>query len=141
MTTNTSVNSAPAATIRQLWPLLTVSDLARSIHFYCDSFGFALVEDAQTGGQRFWCRLERDGACLMLQQACAEDGTAAGRGRGVTFYLVCDDADLVYQELLARELPVAVPTLASYGMKQLFVTDPDGYALCFESPCSESSTT
>jgi uncharacterized glyoxalase superfamily protein PhnB len=134
-----SVSSAPAATIRQLWPLLAVTDLGRSLPFYRDQLGFSVAEAAEANGQTFWCRLERDGACLMLQQACAEDGPATGRGRGVTFYFVCNDADLVYQELLAREVPVAAPTLAYYGMKQLFVTEPDGYALCFESPCAEDS--
>jgi hypothetical protein len=81
----------------------------------------------------FWCRLERGGASIMLQQAEAEDGPAEGRGRGVAFYFICDDADAVYTELTSRGLPLEKPTVAYYGMKQLFVPEPDGYSICFES--------
>ncbi len=31
-------------------------------------------------------------------------------------------------------LRVEKPTIAPYGMKQLSVTDPDGYELCFQWP-------
>lgn len=138
MTAAQSTESAVAtAKIRQIWPLLAVSDLARSIEFYRDQLGFQLAEEAKANGQIFWCRLERDGACLMLQQACEEDGPSEGRGRGVTFYLVCNDADLVHAELHARGWQLAAPTLAYYGMKQLFVREPDGYSLCFESPTAK----
>jgi glyoxylase I family protein len=52
----------------------------------------------------------------------------------VAFYFVCDDAESMHAELTARGLSLDPPTVAYYGMKQLFVPEPDGYALCFESP-------
>jgi uncharacterized glyoxalase superfamily protein PhnB len=69
----------------------------------------------------------------MLQQACEEDGPAGGRGRGVGFYFHCDDADAIHAELSTRGLALAAPTVAFYGMKQLYFKDPDGYELCFQS--------
>jgi len=121
-------------TVQELWPLLTVQDMQRSLKFYRDQLGFTVVGEAQGQGGLFWCRLKRGGASLMLQQAEDEDGPAAGRGRGVAFYFVCDDADAMFAELSARGLAINPPEAAYYGMKQLFVPEPDGYSVCFESP-------
>ena len=72
----------------------------------------------------------------MLQQAEDEDGSAEGRGRGVIFYFLCDDADAMYAELSSRGLQLDRPKVAYYGMKQLHVKDPDGFELCFQQPGS-----
>jgi len=68
----------------------------------------------------------------MLQQSRNDNGVTWGRG--VCFYFICDDVDATYAELSARGLELEAPRVASYGMKQLFVPEPDGYAICFESP-------
>lgn len=120
--------------VRHIWPLLMVQDIDRSVGFYRDQLGLAVVGRAESAGKLFWCRLERGGASVMLQQAEEEDGTAEERGRGVSFYFVCVDADAMYEELSGRGLELDRPIVAPYGMKQLFVPEPDGYAVCFESP-------
>ena len=66
----------------------------------------------------------------------AEAGADEGRGRGVCFYFVCDDADAMHAELSSRGLNLERPTVAYYGMTQLFVPEPDGYEVCFESETS-----
>ena len=86
----------------------------------------------------FWCRLERGGASIMLQQAEDEDGPAEERGRGVAFYFVCDNAGAVYAELSSRGLQLDPPKVAHYGMKQLFVPEPDRYSICFESETGQA---
>lgn len=122
------------AALQHLWPLLTVEDIQRSIAFYRDRLGFEVVAEASTAGTTYWCRLARQGGSLMLQQAePAEDGPAEGRGRGISLYLVCDDADAMHAELVDRGLSLDPPQDAYYGMRQLFVPEPDGYAICFES--------
>ena len=121
-------------TIRQLWPLLAVEDIDRSINFYESKLGFSVVGRAEVDGRAFWCRLERGGASIMLQQADDEDGPVGDRGRGVALYFVCDDAERLHAELSVRGLQLPPVTVAEYGMKQLFVPEPDGYSVCFESP-------
>ncbi len=128
------MTAADLPTIRQLWPLLAVDDIERSLAFYEHQLGFSIVGRAETEGRLFWCRLERGGASLMLQQADDEDGPPADRGRGVALYFVCDDADRLHDEFSSRGLQLARVTVATYGMKQLFVPEPNGYSLCFESP-------
>lgn len=126
-------NTERPAVVHQMWPLLAVQDIAVSIGFY-ESLGFVVVGRADIDGAVYWCRVERGGASLMLQQADDDDGAPASWGRGVSFYLVCDDADAVHAECVARGIAVAPVSIADYGMKQVFVPEPDGYTLCFESP-------
>jgi len=129
--------SEQTALVRQVWPLLTVQDVERSVEFYRNRLGFTVVGRAASGNKLFWCRVERGGASIMLQQSQDEDGAAAGRGRGVSLYFLCDDADSLHAELSARGLQLKLPSLAPYGMRQLFVPEPDGYSICFESPTED----
>ena len=55
------------------------------------------------------------------------------RGKGVTFYFLCEDAEAMYREVTGRGLEATPPAVAFYGMNQTFVSDPDGYQLCFEN--------
>jgi len=121
-------------TIRELVPLLFVQDIERSMAFYRDSLGFAVAGKWEPEGRLAWCRLQRGGSAVMLQQADEEDGPAAGRGRGIGFFFICDDVADIHAEFSGRGLQLASPEVAFYGMQQVFVTDPDGYELCFESP-------
>jgi len=126
--------TTPATTIiRGPEPLLYVTDIDRSVAFYCNQLGFALTESWRPHDKLCWCRLERGGAALMLQLACDEDGPASERGRGVVFYFLCVDANAIHAEFTAAGLPLKPPEVAFYGMNQLSVTDPDGYSLCFQN--------
>jgi glyoxylase I family protein len=132
-----SVTQSTSA-VGELVPLLFVEDAGRSAAFYRDKLGFELTGSWEPEGKLSWCRMRRGGGVLMLQQACPEeDGPAAGRGRGVEFFFTCDDADTVYAELSANGVTVDPPKVAFYGMKQLFLKDPDGYALCFQNPVEQ----
>lgn len=83
--------------------------------------------------------LELNGATLMLNtaydpedQPSAPD-TARWSGHSDTcIYLGCLDVDGAYDYLRAKGLDVSPPKVAPYGMKQLYIKDPDGYLLCFQ---------
>jgi glyoxylase I family protein len=122
------------AVVRELVPSMFVQDIARSLVFYRDRLGFAVARTWESEGKLAWCRLQRDSSAVMLQQSTEEDGPAEGRGRGIGFFFICDDVSAIYTDLSGRGLRVDPPQIAFYGMKQLFVKDPDGYELCFESP-------
>jgi hypothetical protein len=57
--------------------------------------------------------------------------TAAHDDTGL--YLGCPDVDGAYQELRGKGVRVKEPVVTGYGMKQMYVRDPDGYCLCFQS--------
>ncbi len=122
------------AIIQSLNPLLFVQDINRSIAFYQDNLGFQLEgKPVESNGKIFFCGLKRERCALMLQQAEDEDGPPEHRGRGVIFYFTCDDADRMHEELTGRGLHLKAPTTAYYGMRQVELSDPDGYVLCFQS--------
>ena len=132
------------ATLQRLVPLLVAEDHAASVAFYAERLGFRVMHTWDPDGKLAWCQIEREGAALMLQQACpGEDHLSPGRAEGVWFYFNCDDVDAMHAELASRGLTVAPPTVAFYGMKQAFVRDPDGYMLCFQSaanqPCTDAN--
>ncbi len=129
-----------ATVIRELVPLLFVDDIARSAGFYQHQLGFHLVNTWEHAGKLAWCRLERAHSAIMLQQAGPEDGPAESRGHGVGFFFHCDDADALHAELTDRGLLIDHPQIAFYGMKQVFLLDPDGYELCFQSPVEPAAT-
>jgi uncharacterized glyoxalase superfamily protein PhnB len=127
--------TSATGTIRELVPLLFVQDILRSAAFYQERLGFELTQKWEPDGKLGWCRLARDGSAVMLQQANDEDGPPAGRGRGVCFYFNCDDVQAIFAEITERGLTIQPPVAAFYGLNQVFVTDPDGYELCFQSAC------
>lgn len=120
--------------VEQTIPLLCVSNIAQSVGFYRDGLGFEVASKWEPEGKLAWCWLRHGGATLMLQQADEEDPRSEERGKGVTFYFLCNDADVVYHEITERGVKATKPSVAHYGMKQTLVNDPDGYELCFENP-------
>jgi uncharacterized glyoxalase superfamily protein PhnB len=47
-------------------------------------------------------------------------------------YFGCPDVDGAYRHLKAKGVAVDPPKVAWYGMKQLYLTDPDGFGICFQ---------
>ena len=131
------IDRTPATAVQTLVPLLVVEDIARSVEFYCEKLAFTMTANWEPEGKLQWCRLERDGAALMLQQACDEDGVPPGCGRGVHFYFTCLDANAEYSRLADCGVSLNPPNLAFYGMNQLYLKDPDGYELCFQNVAPE----
>ena len=132
-------SSDGSARVRQTVPLLLVSDLEKSREFYCDGLGFQLTSRWEQHGKLAWCWLELGTAPLMLQQfEEPEDPAPSTWGKGLTLYFLCDDAGAIYRELQSRGVEVTAPAVSFYGMKQIFLSDPDGYQLCFENPVDDS---
>ena len=119
--------------IRGPEPLLYVSDINRSVAFYCDTLGFKLLESYRPEDKLCWCRVARGGSALMLQQVSATKNDEPKRGHGIIFYFLCADANAIHAELKSAGLELEPPKTAFYGMNQLEFPDPVGYALCFQS--------
>ena len=132
-----------AIDIRGLAPLLQVFDMPTSIAFYRDVLGFEVVSTSAPGDTFDWALLRLAGVEIMLNTAYEADQRpdAPDRARVVAhgdtgLYFGCPDVDGAYGHLRAQGVDVAKPAVRDYGMKQLHVTDPDGYSLCFQWPVS-----
>jgi hypothetical protein len=44
------------------------------------------------------------------------------------------DPDAAYEYLRSKGIALEPPKDAPYGMRQLYLNDPDGYNLCFQAP-------
>ena len=51
--------------------------------------------------------------------------------RDTGLYFSCPDVDAAYEAFRARGVDVEQPA-PGYGMKQMYLVDPDGYQLCFQ---------
>lgn len=133
--------------LQYLCPLLEVFDMAASLAFYRDTLGMEIVEAAPppsqvTGDDFGWVWLRRDGTNLMLNSAyetMAERPASADPARvashhDTTLYFGCADVDAMYAHLRAKGITAEPPSVAPYGMKQLYVSDPDGFNVCFQWP-------
>ncbi|MFZ0395674.1 MAG: VOC family protein [Terracidiphilus sp.] len=136
-------------------PLVQVFDMKKSIHFYRDQLGFTLTgksasfsDDPDDVG---WCMLELGPACVMLNTAydpdevhaapdAAPDAARWSGHQDTCLYFGCPDVNAAYQHLLAQGLTPNPPKVAWYGMKQLYLTDPDSFGICFQGQATEEET-
>ena len=115
-------------------PLLWVRDMDQALWFY-EHLGFVVSESWKPEGKIRWCRMQFHTAALMLQQIEGESNQQDQNleDNGIQLYFITDDVDTLYCELSARGIDITPPKIEFYGMKQAFVSDPDGRTLCFES--------
>jgi uncharacterized glyoxalase superfamily protein PhnB len=80
-----------------------------------------------------------EGTELMLNTAYdygerpSEPDAARATAHGDTcIYFGCPDVDAAYRHLIDKGLKVDPPKVAWYGMKQLYLIDPDGFGICFQ---------
>ena len=126
--------------VHGLCPLLAVFDMPTSIKFYCDGLGFEIVgSDGKPAPQFDWVLLRLNDTELMLNTAFdsgerppVPDPTRIGAHQDAAIYFGCPDVDGAYAHLRAKGINAKEPKVAPYGMKQLYLTDPDGYLLCFQ---------
>ena len=130
-----------AMKVEYLTPLIQVFDMPRSLAFYRDVLGFKVVSDSGDGDSSSWVWLKLDGANLMLndqyEPGRVPSAPPAERVRwhdDTCLYFGCSDIDSVYEYLVSKGLDVEPPKAAPYGMKQLYVSDPDNYNICFQWP-------
>lgn len=128
-------------TVHSVTPLLEVFDMARSVAFYRDVLGFEVVQQWAPDGHLYWAMLRLGGATIMLNarheeplRPAAPDPAREAGHADTELFLACSDVDGVRAELLARGLPLDPPYTTHYGMRQLWLTDPDGFRLCFQQP-------
>ncbi|MBI4959342.1 MAG: VOC family protein, partial [Desulfovibrio sp.] len=131
-----------------LAPNLMVEDIHRSADFWCDQLGFTFAgsvdseqnfhkerHDSQTGPDLIWAQFISNKAEVMVQRRDSlttelplfKDEPIGGTA---TLYLGVDGLDDLY-----RRLKDVVPTVrplqtAFYGMREWYITDPDGYVVC-----------
>lgn len=133
-----------AIEILGLAPLLQIFDMPVSIRFYRDVLGFIVAATSPQLSDNpddvNWAMLELNGITIMLNTAyepefrpSEPEAQRFGGHSDTGLFFACPDVDGAYQQLRERGLEIKEPKVAHYGMKQLYLSDPDGYSLCFQS--------
>lgn len=124
----------------KLVPELCCSDIDRSLRFYTDVLGFAVLY-ARTE-ERF-AYLDRDGAQIMIEQSVGRRFLAAELeypyGRGINLQIEVAEIAPLYERVQASGAPIYLPIEDTWyrrddallGNRQFIVQDPDGYLLRF----------
>ena len=122
-----------------LCPLLQVFDMSRSLAFYRDLLGFEVVMTSRPDRDLDWVLLRRGDAHLMLNTAFETDErppepdpTRVAAHRDTGLFFACPDVDAAYAYFRAHGVDADPPAVQDYGMRQVYLVDPDGYNLCFQ---------
>ena len=126
-----------------LIPELLVSDIDRSLAFWCDACGFEMRYSRPEEG--FAC-VALGGAHVMLEQAGVGRNWVTGPlepplGRGINFQITVSDAKSLAATLTRAGFELFMPLEKKWyrtgveeaGVEQFLVTDPDGYLIRFQS--------
>jgi catechol 2,3-dioxygenase-like lactoylglutathione lyase family enzyme len=129
--------------IEGMAPLIQVFDMPTSVAFYRDALGFEVVTTSPPRGRDDfdWGLLRRGDVTLMLNTAYERDSrpprpdpSRVAAHQDTALFFGCPDVDAAYAELRAKGVEARAPHDAPYGMRQLYLKDPDGYEVCLQWP-------
>jgi len=126
--------------ITGMTPLIQVYDFEESLHFYCAILGFEIISSDNEGRPHDWCLLAWGDAKLMLntqfepgQAPPFRDQARSNHHDDTALFFGCENIDETYQILKDKGTNVRPPMITGYGMQQVYLSDPDGYNLCFQT--------
>lgn len=140
-----------------LIPNLMVNDVNKTAFFYQDILGFKLVVavadfkaemqdsnivmELKQGQSLDWANMKIDpedpsSAEFMFQSRNSLEAdvpalTGVGIGASQTLYMRTKDADAQFKSLKDKVDVIQEPITRSYGMREWYMKDPNGYILCF----------
>ncbi|PYS86743.1 MAG: glyoxalase [Acidobacteria bacterium] len=126
--------------IRGMCPLISAFNMPRSLAFYRDVLGFEIVADSGNGDDSSWVWIRLNDTDLMLndQYEPGHVPESPPSDRQKWHHDTClyfdADPDAVHEYLISKGLDLKPPMDAPYGMRQLYLNDPDGYNICFQRP-------
>src|SRR5688572_22578792 len=124
--------------IRALAPLISVFDMPESLAFY-RKLGFEVLHHSGQGDNSGWVMIALNGVELMLntmfddgERPDARDPDRNAAHNDTIIYFACPDVEGAYAYLREQGIAASQPVIAPYGVKQVYLNDPDGYSLCFQ---------
>lgn len=127
----------------RLVPELLVTDIHKSLHFWCELCGFSVAYDRM---EECFSYLERDGAQVMLDQYNQGRNWITGPlelpyGRGINLQIEVEETAPILEALARAKWPLFMEEEEKWyrkgemetGVHQFIVQDPDGYLVRFSA--------
>jgi catechol 2,3-dioxygenase-like lactoylglutathione lyase family enzyme len=118
--------------------MLEANDVQETADFYVDRLGFTLTDSIPNGSGGYgWVNVRRDAVAFMFTERHFHDGEVdeehpANPLITGSLYVNVADVDGLADELRGRKVVLDFgPTDQPHGMREIGVTDPNGYYLIF----------
>lgn len=115
--------------IRKMSPQFVVTDIDRSIEFYTNQLGFNI--DFRYGD--FYTAISKDGFSIHLKtgKPSSEERQNRRNNEDVDIIFSVDEIERLYDVISSKSVEVVqLLRQVDYG-KEFYVTDPEGYIICF----------
>lgn len=114
---------------------LTVRDLATSLAWYRDVFGFTVEREHRRDDKLFAVSLNTGSVRILISQDDGARGTERSRGEGFSLLLTTSqDIDALAREIKARGGTLEMEPADLRGMRAFRLRDPDGFRFTISSP-------
>ncbi len=122
-----------AQQLKRIVPLLQVGSLVDTLTYYQQVLGFALDWAWPQEGEPKWAQVSRGAISFMLtiDLGTSSSPFIAEKGNGVVFYILVDDVEAIYAELVDRGAIIVQELHDFGGRKQFSVADLNGYVFAF----------
>jgi len=123
--------------LKNLIPMLNVSDIEASIDFYREALDFTVVSDPTAVREWHWATIRSGWTEMMLSQTesppqpIANADPHASTTWPAIFYFYPDDVARLYAQVVARGFKPSALVDTLYGMREFSLSDPDGHMLSF----------
>lgn len=134
--------NAPSISFDSLSPNLIVGNVNRSVQFYTDVLGFALIASVPDTGSLNWAMVQRESVNVMFQTLASiqEDVPSLNLKAGsaaMTLYIKVKNLDNLLSEVRSK-VPIALELRTTfYGAREFAIKDPDGNVLMFAEDSSK----
>jgi predicted enzyme related to lactoylglutathione lyase len=122
-------NQPETLRLRAVMPVLTVTDLERSLAWYRDILGFLVDEEARRDGRLIAVQLKAGKVRFLLEQDPRPD-RARPRGEGLRLYCATrQDVDRLATAIQERGGTLAEAPGRAHEGRDFTIVDPDGFTI------------
>ncbi|TNF34509.1 MAG: hypothetical protein EP315_07090 [Gammaproteobacteria bacterium] len=111
-------------------PVISCQHIEQTLRFYEQAFRYVVINKNVTTEGLQWVHLKSDNSFLMLQRQATENPAQITKNDKILLYYYTDDVEDQFRFMQARGIDPDTIATTEYGMKEYYLTDPEGNRLC-----------